>query len=199
MWQTRISKPNQTLPHFWSGVCHLWICESVDISRSPFNSRIGRFLLCSFADPPKAGQACLELLLGGITITTMKHAMNHTRYKITTTNQVKLQYHQHRVDIWRDRCDQRSCKILVSRVNLSENNANCVESLHKMCKNLPAYLCKDCVNIYSHCVHENNCTIFMCMYPYRRRKRVSFTSGRTLLQEPTRVTLPSSSIAICVP
>ena len=31
-----------------------------------------------------------------------------------------------RVDIWRDR---RSCKILVSRVNFSEKNANCVEIL----------------------------------------------------------------------
>ena len=37
---------------------------------------VTRFLLCSSVDPPKAGQACLELL-GGITITTM----NHTRYK----------------------------------------------------------------------------------------------------------------------
>ena len=36
-----------------------------------------------------------------------------------------------RVDIWRDRCDRRSCKILVSRVNFSENNANCVEILPK--------------------------------------------------------------------
>merc|ERR1719458_1535047 len=36
------------------------------------------FLLCSFVDPPKAGQVCLELLLGGITITTMKHTMNLT-------------------------------------------------------------------------------------------------------------------------
>ena len=34
-----------------------------------------------------------------------------------------------RVDIWRDRCDRRSCKILVSRVNFSEKNANCVEIL----------------------------------------------------------------------
>ena len=34
-----------------------------------------------------------------------------------------------RVDIWRDRCDRRSCKILVSRVNFSENNANCTEIL----------------------------------------------------------------------
>ena len=29
-----------------------------------------------------------------------------------------------RVDIWRDRCDRRSCKILVSGVNFQENNAN---------------------------------------------------------------------------
>ena len=34
-----------------------------------------------------------------------------------------------RVDIWRDRCDRRSCKILVSCVNFSENNANCAEIL----------------------------------------------------------------------
>ena len=33
-----------------------------------------------------------------------------------------------RVDIWRDR---RSCKILVSRVNLSANNVNCAENLPK--------------------------------------------------------------------
>merc|ERR1712226_1284101 len=39
------------------------------------------FLLCSFVDPPKAGQACLELLLERITITTM----NHTRHRITPT------------------------------------------------------------------------------------------------------------------
>ena len=31
-----------------------------------------------------------------------------------------------RVDIWRDRCDRRSCKILVSGVNFQENNANCL-------------------------------------------------------------------------
>ena len=36
-----------------------------------------------------------------------------------------------RVDIWRDRCDRRSCKILVSRVNFSENNANCFVILPK--------------------------------------------------------------------
>ena len=30
-----------------------------------------------------------------------------------------------RVDIWRDRCDLRSRKILGSCVNFSENNANC--------------------------------------------------------------------------
>ena len=55
-----------------------------------------------------------------------------------------------RVDIWRDRCDQRSCKILVSRVNLSENNANCAESLPdytKCVKNLPTYLGKYCAKI----------------------------------------------------
>ena len=34
-----------------------------------------------------------------------------------------------RVDIWRDRCDRRSCKILASRVNLSENNAKCTAIL----------------------------------------------------------------------
>merc|ERR1719458_572256 len=43
------------------------------------------FLLCSFADPPKAGQACLELLLGEITITTMKHTINHTSQWTTPT------------------------------------------------------------------------------------------------------------------
>ena len=36
-----------------------------------------------------------------------------------------------RVDIWRDRCDRWSCKILVSRVNFSENNANCFVILPK--------------------------------------------------------------------
>ena len=39
--------------------------------------------------------------------------------------------HSLRVDIWRDRCDRRSCKILVSRVNFSENNANCFVILPK--------------------------------------------------------------------
>ena len=34
-----------------------------------------------------------------------------------------------RVDIWRDQCDRRSCKILASRVNLSENNAKCTAIL----------------------------------------------------------------------
>merc|ERR1712226_372346 len=43
------------------------------------------FLLCSFVDPPKAGQACLELLLERITITTM----NHTRHTITTMNHTR--------------------------------------------------------------------------------------------------------------
>ena len=36
-----------------------------------------------------------------------------------------------RVDIWHDRCDRRSCKILVSCVNFSENNANFAEILPK--------------------------------------------------------------------
>ena len=36
-----------------------------------------------------------------------------------------------RVDIWHDRCDRRSCKILVSCVNLSENNANFAEIVPK--------------------------------------------------------------------
>ena len=42
-----------------------------------------RSLLCSFVDPPKAGQVFLELL-GRTTITTMKNiiTMNHTRYSI---------------------------------------------------------------------------------------------------------------------
>ena len=53
-------------------------------------------------------------------------------------------------------------------------------------------MCKDCVNIYPHRVHVNSCTIFMCMYPYRRWKQVSFTNAH-------QVTLPSSLIAICVP
>ena len=35
------------------------------------------------------------------------------------------------VDIWHDRCDRRSCKILVSCVNFSENNANFAEILPK--------------------------------------------------------------------
>ena len=34
-----------------------------------------------------------------------------------------------RLDIWRDRCDRRLCKILASRVNLSENNAKCTAIL----------------------------------------------------------------------
>ena len=34
-----------------------------------------------------------------------------------------------RVDIWHDRCDRRSCKILATRVNFSENSAKCTTIL----------------------------------------------------------------------
>ena len=46
----------------------------------------------------------------------------------------------HRVDIWPDRCDRRSCEILAIRVNLSENNPKCTwvmfaQLLHQVCNN----------------------------------------------------------------
>ena len=51
--------------------------------------------------------------------------------KRVNRDNTKFRYNIARVDIWRDRCDRRSCKILVSRVNFSENNANCFVILPK--------------------------------------------------------------------
>ena len=64
-----------------------------------------------------------------------------------------------RVDIWRVR---RSCKILVSCVNFSENNANCAEILPEN----KVILVKYCVKIYPHHAQVNIYAIFMGICKY---------------------------------